>query len=344
MQAPKNGFFYVLDRTDGTLLSARPLVPTTWADRIDPLTGRPVENSAARYGHAPVLVSPGAGGAHNFNPLSYNPVTGLVYLALDRSFTIFSTLGFAPAGYEKQRAGLAAYAAAHEQSWLAAWDPVGGRIEWRVPYPQSGSGGTLSTAGDLVFQGTIRKTFVAYRATDGKRLWQKDVQTVPIAGPMTYAVDGEQYIAVNAGWGGGRAHVQSTSFQELQVSAARLLVFKLGGNAELPPLAHGDEAPPAPPALMSPPTPAALRRGTQLYAQHCAMCHGVEARGGIKDLRHMTPETHAHFIDIVLGGIRQKAGMASFAGLLSKADAELIHDYLIVRANDDWGTQEHGAR
>lgn len=337
MQAAKDGFFYVLDRASGKLLAAERLVPTTWADHVDLATGRPVENPVARFGRTPVLVSPGAGGAHNFNPIAYSPITGLAYLSLDRSFTSYSTLGFAVTGYDALLKKQSDYAARHERSWLVAWDPVLGRARWRVRYPASGSGGTLVTAGGLVFQGTIEKTFAAYDAESGRKLWERPIQTVAIAGPVTYAVAGEQYVAVNAGWGGGRAHVQASTFEELHVSPARLLVFKLGGRAELPPLRVEDEAPTPPPTLLRPPSPAELSRGEALYARHCARCHGVQARGGIKDLRHMSPQAHAHFLDIVLGGARAKAGMASFADVLSPADARAIHDYLIVRANEDWG-------
>ena len=352
MQAPKNGFFYVLDRATGKLISATPFVPMTWATGVDPRTGRPIETPDARYGSTPVLLSPGAGGAHNFNPISYDPQTGLVYLTVVQSFFSFSAApswtpaqggtGAAYFGDNDLRKQQAAYADTHQKSWLAAWDPVRRRTVWTVPLPRDGSGGTLATAAGIVFQGNVNKVLAAYRATDGKLLWTADTQTVPIAGPITYSVGGEQYVAVNAGWGGGLAHVQANSFHELNVSAARLLVFKLGSKLKLPSLPPEQAAPPPPPFSRA--SEADIRKGAQLYAANCSLCHGQMARGGIKDLRRMSPDTHTQFLDIVLGGSRKSAGMASFADVLSKDDAEAVHAYLISRTNEDWGEMNISAK
>ena len=348
MQAPKNGFFYVIDRTNGKLISAKAFVPVTWARRVDMKTGRPIENPEARYGETPVMLSPGAGGAHNFNPIAYSPKTGLVYLSVVQDWMSFAaapsftpgsrSTGQAFGGNEQIRKEQAAYSDAHRKSWLAAWDPVKGKTVWRAPYPANGSGGTLATAGGLVFQGTINKTVAAYRASDGKKLWEAEAQSVPIAGPITYRVRGVQYVAVNAGWGGGLAHVQASSFHDLHVSPARLLVFRLGGTAKLPPQ-KPEEAPPPPPPFVRA-SEAELKHGGDLYGANCALCHGALARGGIKDLRHMSADTHQHFLDIVLEGSRKAAGMASFADVLSKADATAVHNYLISRANEDWGEEK----
>ena len=345
IQAPKNGIFYVLDRTNGKLIWAKPFAPITWAKSVDMKTGRPIENPDARYGETPVLLSPGAGGAHNFNPVSYSPQTGLLYFSVTQGFMTFAAaptwdgrgLGSSYLGYEAQRKEQAAYADAHQKAWLAAWDPAKGKEVWRVPYPRDGSGGTLATAGGLVFQGTIRRTLAVYRARDGRKLWESDVQSVPIAGPITYSVGGVQYVALNAGWGGGLAHVQAAAYRDLHVSPARLLVFRLGANHKLPPQAP-DAGFPAPPPFVRAPEPV-IKRGGELYAANCSLCHGALARGGIKDLRHMSADTHQHFQDIVIGGVRAKAGMASFADVLSKDDAEAIHNYLIARATEDWGEE-----
>jgi len=160
---------------------------------------------------------------------------------------------------------------------------------------------------------------------------------VPIAAPITYMVDGVQYIAVNAGWGGGLAHVERSNYSKLFIGKPRLLVFKLGGTAKLPPMPKESLEVPelAPPPKL---TAAAdvVAKGEQLYGQTCALCHGVAARGGVKDLRHMSPQTHADFLAIVLGGKRAANGMASFADTLSPDQAEAIHQYLIARANQDW--------
>jgi quinohemoprotein ethanol dehydrogenase len=347
MQAPKNGFFYVLDRMTGELISAETIVPINWATGVDRSTGRPIENPAVRYGTTPVMVSPGAGGAHNWNPMAFSPLTGLVYVPVTETYMAYAAaesfdparggLGTSFTGYDAERKAIAEYADAHSKTWLSAWNPVTGREAWRGPVQQKGSGGVLATAGNLVFQGTVGQTFVAYRADTGEKVWEMPVQQVPIAAPIAYEVDGEQYIAVNAGWGGGLAHVERSAYNRLLLAKPRLLVFKLGGTAQLPPLPADSMVVPElmpPPALTGTPEQVAL--GESLYAANCALCHGAAARGGVKDLRHMMPDTHAAFLEIVLGGSRARNGMASFADVLSKDEAEAIHHYLISRARADW--------
>ena len=347
MQAPKNGFFYVLDRRTGELMSARATVPINWASGIDMKTGRPIGNPAVRYGKVPVMVSPGAGGAHNFNAMAYSPKTGLVYLPVSETYMAYAAadsfdpahpgLGTSFAGYDAERKRIAEYADAHSRQWLSARDPVTQKEVWRTPDERKGSGGVLVTAGNLVFEGKIGTTFAAYRADTGRKVWEMPVQQVPIAAPITYMVDGVQYIAVNAGWGGGLAHVERSNYSKLFIGKPRLLVFKLGGSAKLPPMPKESTEVPelaAPPKLTA--SADVVAKGEQLYGQNCALCHGVAARGGVKDLRHMSPQTHADFLAIVLGGKRAANGMASFADVLTKDEAEAIHQYLIARANADW--------
>jgi quinohemoprotein ethanol dehydrogenase len=347
MQAPKNGFFYVLDRRTGELISARATVPINWASGIDMKTGRPIANPAVRYGKVPVMVSPGAGGAHNFNAMAFSPKTGLVYLPVSETYMAYAAadsfdpahpgLGTSFAGYDAERKKIAEYADAHSRQWLSARDPVTQKEVWRTPDERKGSGGVLVTAGNLVFEGKIGTTFAAYRADTGRKVWEMPVQQVPIAAPITYMVDGVQYIAVNAGWGGGLAHVERSNYAKLFIGKPRLLVFKLGGSAKLPPMPKESTEVPelaAPPKLTA--SADVVAKGEQLYGQNCALCHGVAARGGVKDLRHMSPQTHADFLAIVLGGKRAANGMASFADVLTKDEAEAIHQYLIARANADW--------
>lgn len=348
MQAPKNGFFYVLDRKTGELLSAETIAPITWATGVDMETGRPIQNPEARYGEIPVMVGPGAGGAHNWNPMAFSPDTGLVYVPVTETYMAYAeaaeftpgggSLGTAFSGHDDIRRKIAEYADANSKGWLSAWDPVTQSERWRVPYGQKGSGGVLATAGNLVFQGTIGTSFAAYRADTGEKVWEMPVQNVPIAAPVTYMVDGVQYVAVNAGWGGGLAHVERAAYSELFLGKPRLLVFKLDGTAQLPPMPEESFVVPE---LSAPPeptgTPEQVAAGEQLYGTNCAICHGNSARGGIKDLRHMSPETHASFADIVLGGTRATNGMASFADTLSNEETAAVHHYLIARANEDWG-------
>jgi quinohemoprotein ethanol dehydrogenase len=354
MQAPKNGFFYVLDRATGKLISGEPYVAMSWANGIDKATGRPNVNPEARYGVTPVMITPGPGGGHNWNPMAFSPLTGLAYFPVTEMYMAYavnpnftptpgnmSQLGIATTGYELTRKAANAYAAANNKTWLTAWDPIAQKERWRVPYPVRGSGGLLATGGNLVFQGTVGGTFAAYRADTGEKVWEMPVQQVPIAAPISYSIGGVQYIAVNAGWGGGLAHSTTAKSLGFPLSPSpRLLVFKLGGTAQLPEIEGSG------PELVKPADTNAsaetITRGEQVYAQQCSACHGEQARGGVKDLRRMSPETHSEFLDIVLGGKRREKGMASFADLVSKPDAEAIHAYLIRRANEDWASIAKG--
>jgi len=348
MQAPKNGFFYVLDRATGELISAEPYVMVNWASGIDKQTGRPIMNPAAHYGTDPFLVYPGPGGAHNWFPMGYSPRTKLAYFPAYQSGMVYALDpdfepkpfrsnagwgGYSGAVLEK-RNRLQAEGNANEKAWLLAYDPAKQEIAWRVEMPRHGSGGVMITGADLVFEGTTNQDFAAFDARTGRRLWSYPIQSSPVGGPITYELDGEQYIAVNAGWGGGAAGVERAMGIDRPRAAARLVVFKLGATTQLPPLAESDPVP-SPPRLTA--TEAEVQRGAQLYAQTCATCHGRGAVGGVADLRHMTAETHSRFEDIVHGGIYVEKGMASFADLLDKQQVSDIHAYLIARANEDWG-------
>jgi quinohemoprotein ethanol dehydrogenase len=348
LHAPKNGFFYVIDRRTGELISAENYVPNTWASRIDMKTGRPVINPDAYPTETPHLMTPGYGGGHNWNPMSFSPKTGLVYIPAQETWMVESvlpdgqfefklgrsTLGAGYANDPELRRRLNQEAADREKGYMLAWDPVRQKEAFRIPYPHAGSGGTMVTAGNLLIQGTIGKTLAVYRADNGEKLWEMPVGSVPVSGAATYAVNGRQYIAVNAGWNSAVVHGLDEGGKPFTFAPARLLVFALD--------ATGVALPPAPPAADIPPPPAAdqppalVEKGAGLYAQRCATCHGQNAAGGVKDLRHMTPETHAAFLDIVLGGRLKAQGMESFADVLSKDEAEAIHAYLISRAQEDW--------
>jgi quinohemoprotein ethanol dehydrogenase len=221
-----------------------------------------------------------------------------------------------------------------EKAWLTAWDPVKQEAAWQVELPRHGNGGVFVTASDLVFEGTTKQTFAAFDARSGKVLWEYPTQSAPVAGGITYLVDGVQYVAVNAGWGGGAAQIERGSGIELPRAPARLLVFRLGGTGQLPPLAAQEPLANPPPVRG---TEAQIAAGAQLFAQTCAVCHGQNAVGGVKDLRHMTADTHGKFNAIVLDGLYLEKGMASFADILTPEQVEQIHHYLIARANEDWG-------
>ena len=348
LHAPKDGFFYVMDRKSGKLLSANNYVPNTWASGVDLKTGRPKINPDSYVTETPHLLSPGYGGGHNWNPMSFSPKTGLVYIPAQETYMVESvepdadfkfelgrsTLGAGRANDPELRKTLNAEAAAREKGYMLAWDPVRQKEAFRIPYPHAGSGGTMVTAGGLLVQGTIKKTLAVYRAGDGKKLWEMPVGSVAVSGAASYSVHGKQYIAINVGWNSAVVNGLDEGGEIFSFAPARLLVLALD--------AKGVTLPPAPPASSIPPPPTAeqapdkVALGAGLYAANCAICHGQNATGGVKDLRHLTAETHAAFNDIVLGGARKDEGMAGFADRIDPAQAEAIHAYVIARAQEDW--------
>ncbi len=348
LHAPKDGFFYVLDRRTGKLISARNYVPNTWASGVDLKTGRPKIYPDAFVTESPHLLSPGAGGGHNWNPMSFSPRTGLVYIPAQETYMVESVL---PDGEFKFRPGqstlganyrnepelrkvLNAQASGREKGYMLAWDPVRQKEAFRIPYPHAGSGGTMVTAGNLLVQGTIRKTLAVYRADNGKKLWEMPIDSVPVSGAATYSVRGRQYIAINAGWNSAVVNGLDEGGVPFTFSPARLLVFALD--------AKGVKLPPNQPSGTIPVPPSGdqpldkVAQGAALYSTTCAICHGQNAVGGVKDLRHMSEATHAEFLDIVLHGKRQALGMASFADKLTEDQAQAIQAYLISRAQEDW--------
>jgi len=349
MQAPKNGFFYVIDRATGELISAENFMPVNWATHIDMQTGRPVETPDARYDEtlAAKKISPGAGGAHNWQPMSFSRDTGLVYIpakqepmvyVLDEKFEaqpIGLNLGVNFWDAPGEIIDLPPEFGAEFQGHLLAWDPVTQKEVWRVAQTSLENGGVLSTAGNLVFQGNADGELAAYNAASGEKLWTAPTQTGVLAPPVTYSVDGEQYIAVVVGWGAVTANflgmVTNPTGEKRNIS--RILAFKLGDDNELPPM-------PDLPAPVPPPeefgSDSQLQTGASLYTKICAICHGVAviSGGALPDLRHsaMTGSAEA-FQSVVLDGAMQANGMASFAEILDKNDSEAIRAFVVQQAN-----------
>ena len=348
MHAPKNAFFYVIDRKTGELISAETYTSiNTWASRIDMATGRPVLMPGAHNTPTPHLMSPSWMAGHTWHPMSYSPLTGLVYFSAQEQGSIYSRAEDGQYRYVKGRSNsgqqygnepelrqrLQAEAVATEKGYLLAWNPVTQSEAWRVDYGIPGSGGVLATAGNLLIQGTIDKTLAIYRADTGEKLWEMDIDQAPVAGPITYMIDGEQYIAINAGWGGSPV-MNLNRNGPFRTSTAKLLVFKLGATGvTLPPPPPPSDLP-APPPLRA--TESQIISGRAIYAETCQRCHGENAIGGVKDLRFLTPQQHARFDDVLLKGILQDRGMASFAGVLTPDDVAAVHAYLIARGNEDY--------
>jgi quinohemoprotein ethanol dehydrogenase len=342
MQANKNGFFYVIDRENGKLISAKPFAPVNWATGID-ANGRPIENPAARQLKDAALVKPSAEGAHNWNPISFSPTTGLVYLAVLEDTSLHAIIPHWKINLHDQTTGSdRAYRGPARDEYLKiidagrllAWDPVNQREAWHVDLPNPKSGGTLATAGNLVLQGRADGKFSAYRATDGKPLWEFDAGVGIAAPPVTFSVGDTQYIAVASGWGGPQI-LGNRPAGKGHVGLGKLLVFKLGGTATIPPYVHVDKPVPMPTFKLAA-TKAEIEEGRKLFANTCARCHGGEAisGGSVPDLRYAAEATHAMFEEIVLGGARREFGMPSFTGDITSAQVRLIHAYILDRARE----------
>ena len=350
MQAPKNGFFYVLDAKTGELISANNFTAVSWASHIDMKTGRPVENPEARYDETgkPFHSLQNPNGAHTWHSMSFSPATGLVYIPIHMANFVFgkdtafkpkrmaTNLGAEFSGNAPANAKAAEEALASAEGRLIAWDPIKQKEVWRVERAGPANGGVLSTAGNLVFQGTGTGMFTAVDAKTGEQLWSSPVQTGVIAAPISYEINGTQYVAIMAGsggsWGmiGGDQNIKGNNLPNI----SRLLVYAIGGTAKLPP------APPRPERKLSPPPATApaktVAAGGAAYGTYCGSCHGAGAvsLGILPDLRYsMALKSDEAWRNVVLGGAYADQGMASFEPVLDKETAEAIRAFVIAQAN-----------
>ena len=355
LHAPKNGFFFVIDRTDGELIAAEPFVEgINWATGYDLDTGRPIENPEARfYKTGKTFISvPGALGAHNWHPMSYNPETGLVYIpaqqvlqayanpvdALDRKRErIGYNLGAAwsTAQLPDDKAQFAAAKAA-TTGQLVAYDPVKGEVAWTRDYPAAWNGGTMTTAGNLVFQGTSTGKFMAYAADSGEELMSLDMQSGIVGAPSTYMIDGEQYVAFMTSKGGAFPLTAGVAGGVTRTvpNIPRLVVLKLGGKQALPALTDKPEVVWNPPVQTA--NAATIARGKKLYARYCIVCHGDSAVGNgfTPDLRiSPTLASKDAWLSIVHAGALKDRGMIGFGSQISEAETDAIRHYVIERSH-----------
>ena len=218
---------------------------------------------------------------------------------------------------------------------LVAWDPVQQKEAWRAKYPVAEGGGVLATGGNLVFQGRADGVLAAYRATDGKQLWTFDAGTGIMAPPVTYQVDGVQYVSVLAGWGGPVGLFNDPSWGPVKPGYGRILTFMLDGTATLKAPAFGHKDPPPAPAITTNASPQVVHEGKRLYKANCPFCHGMNAVAGpLPDLRYLSKENLEGIEDIVLGGSRASAGMPSFEKILNAQQVRAIQAYLVARARE----------
>jgi quinohemoprotein ethanol dehydrogenase len=359
MQAAKNGYVYVLDRATGELLSARPFTFVNWTRGLDPKTHRPVRNPAADYTLNPALVFPPMTGAHSWQPMSYSPVSRLLYIPVIDAAMVFIETSKRPAGliegnftvagampedYDAQgMAGLFGALPSLEsmkqgirkeirtRNVLRAVDPVSGRIVWEQPDAHLWDGGVTSTAGNIVMRGDVAGKFSLYAADTGKLLKVLDVGTSIMAAPTTYEAAGQQYIAVMAGYGGGTLFMPfpRDSAAQKYGNAGRIVAFRLGGGAVPKPAERKDTPFEQPPPREG--TQETVAAGERLYTRYCSRCH-VFGNGVLPDLRRISAPTHKIFYDIVLRGAYRGKGMPSWDDVLSRADAEAIHAFLVDQA------------
>ncbi len=365
LHAPKNGFLFVVDRETGKPLAVNAMVRMNWATGWDNEAGRPILSpETSDYSTGPKIVFPAFPGARNWYPPAYDPGRNLYFA----SFLDMGNLLFLPPGLEKAphrakalNAGPAilfspdleallpslppplqeaAKALDHWQwvkekpfvSQLRAVDPVTGQTKWAADLEGwQDRGGVMATRSGLVVHGSLSGKLILRDAESGRIVKQIETGSTIMAAPMSYRVNGVQYIAVQTGWGGGGwGFVPSYAAAYSKGNANRLLVFKLGGGEvpipeDLPPL----QPAPQPPEQLEGVTAQTIERGSALFATTCAICHSNQPRAPLPDLRRMAPGTHRAFDQIVLEGLLLPNGMPRFDDLLDEQETKAIHAFLI---------------
>ncbi len=347
MQAPKNGFFYVIDAATGDFISGQNFAPVNWATGLDE-NGRPIETPNARYADAPHLQTPGPLGAHNWHPMAFNPDLNLAYIPAQEIPQAYTD---DPRHSEKATkwntgvdftAGLPLNAPEEVLQFLRstlkgrliAWDPIKQEARWSVEHNNAWNGGVLSTAGGLVFQGRLDGTFAAYDAATGDALWSQNVKSGAASGPGTYEIDGEQYVTITTGW--GSAYLLSAGYvieEPVPGGVGKVVTFKLGGtetiaDVDVPVIektpkgeAFGDEN--------------VLQAGLVHYSRNCMVCHGPFAisSGVLPDLRWSAITGNADaWNSVVMDGTLSSNGMVAFSDVISADDSEAIRAYVLNQA------------
>ena len=348
LHAPKNGFFYVINRETGKLISAKPFVETTWASAIDSLSGKPIITPNARYDSGSVYITPSPHGAHSWHAMSYNPKTGLVYIPTIHDAVIYDDSKTNKNDWKvnPSKGGIAVSLSDADSlprpytGSLQAWDPVTQKLAWIVPHKELWNAGTLTSAGNLVFQGTADGMFNAYHAANGKLLWTYNAGLGISAPPVTYKINGKQYIALLVGWGGAFAGVGNKNLGwDYRRHTRRLLVFSLEGKAKVP-------AQP-PPYFVQPVIDRSFKidttlaaKGKNLYGK-CFACHGagVIAKGMAPDLRASLLALDAKaFALVVRDGVKMDMGMPVFKDISDEDLKALMH---FIRKASNESTMEY---
>lgn len=349
MQAPKNGFFYVLDAATGAFISGKPFGPQNWAQSLN-ANGRPIENPAARYGKASFTQLPGAMGAHNWHPMAFSPALGLAYIPaqeIPQTYALDPLWKTSPSKWNTGSdmsadlmvdlpPGMMKFLRSTLKGRLLAWDPISQEARWSVEHENAWNGGVLSTAGGLVFQGKLDGDFVAYNAETGEVLWNSDLKSGGISGPGTYEMNGEQYITITTGWGSGYSLFAGFAYDEtVSPTVGKVVTFKLGGTAEIadPKFIPLDRTVKAERFG----TADQLQLGMVQYARNCGLCHGPLgiSSGVLPDLRWSAYSGDAEaWQAVVAEGALTDQGMVSFSALLTPEEIEAIRAYVIAQGHN----------
>jgi alcohol dehydrogenase (cytochrome c)/quinohemoprotein ethanol dehydrogenase len=355
MQAPKNGYFYVLDRTNGKFISGKPYTEVNWSKGLDPKTGRPDINPEALYFETGKtwIAKPGMLGGHNWPPMSFSRDTGLVYIPVMDLGGVYKPI---TGDFKPQKVGMnlgvdpAAFnlpsdakgrldARASLRGYLVAWDPVAQREVWRAPAASYFNGGVLSTAGGLVFQGDNDGFLNAYDARKGTKLWSFDAGSAIMAAPITFSVAGKQYVSVMVGYGGtsgmsaGEANWKGNRPRQ---NKSRVLTFALNSKAVLPATPVVQRSPLSPPPQFG--APQEIANGQQSYVRTCQICHGGDARssGTAPDLRYSAVIGDKDtWYQVVGEGILEPNGMVGFSANYSPKEIDNIRAWVVSRARAD---------
>lgn len=333
----KNGLIYVLEAATGKLISGDAFTGVTWASGVDLVTGRPIEVPGARYETEQFNIGPGAPGGHTWHPNAFSPLTGLIYIPTWENYSAMAPQqmpanGIPPLvafGGNIDRETLKPHNKQANDGWLQAWNPVTRKVVWESPKGPRATSGALATGGNLVLMGNSNGNLLsAYNATTGEQLWDFDAQSAVYAAAITYELDGEQYIAASVGG--------TSPGDYFAPSYGRMLVFKIGGTAQLP-LNLSYTAP----ELNPPPATAApeiVARGAEVYSENCSVCHGnngVQQRSSFPNLTlSALLYSQEAFDQVVLNGARVDRGMANFADKVSAEDSIAMREYIISRANE----------
>ena len=348
MHAPKNGFFYVLDRETGKFISGKNYVPVTWAKGLDE-NGRPIEDKSSAFRDKTAMIQPSPHGGHNWQPMAFNPQTKLVYIPSQLTPQMFvydktrsvkpgvwnTGVDFGAIANQTMAAIQAGQPLPAAEGSIIAWDPINQKEAWRHKLPTFWNGGMLTTAGNLVFQGGGDGMLRAWKADTGEEVWNMDAKTGIIAPPVTYSVDGEQYVAILAGWGGVGVTLVPEAANAINKygNAGKIFAFKLGGQKIIDAPVIPQEPMAKPPEATA--SAAMVAKGSATYHRYCSVCHGFFAMssGSIPDLRHSTAEVFERYKEIVIDGERKDNGMASFADQINEQDVKDIKAYILALAN-----------